>query len=203
MTAKLSLFFALIVTAMAPIQAADFAAALAAGRISATFQGTGGSSGDSVEVVVAKTTKSEPDLQLTIAPGTRLSNGSDSAQNMVIASVEGQVMGETSYSPTSVIRVEDTPKTYVLNAYCTDFAKENPSSQSKFRLGKTDPVLACILAEAASLSLQSKQAAVWIYTDNVSFSHMNAKFPLTRSEWDAAAVVVKNCAVKRQTMDER
>jgi hypothetical protein len=203
MKTKMMLFFAAIFTAMVPIRAADFAAALAAGRISATFQGTGGSSGDSIEVVVAKTSKGEPDLELTIAPGTRLGNASDSAQSMVIAAIEGQVRGESSYSPSSVIRVEDTPKTYVLDAYCTDFEKDNPSLQSKFKLEKADPVLACILTEAANLSPQAKQAAVWIHTDNVSYDHLKAKFPVTRFDWDAAAAVAKKCSAKGRATEGR
>lgn len=197
MKTKIILLLAMIVIALEPILAADFAAAVAAGKITVTFHGTGGSSGDSVEVVVAKTAKSGADLELTIASGTRLRNGFASAQNMVIAAVQGQKMGERSYLPTSVIRVEDTPKTYVLDAYCTDFEKENPSSQSEFQLGKVDPILVCILSDASYLSTQAKQATVWIYTDKTSYSHVNAKFAVSRSDWDAAAAIVRKRSDKR------
>jgi hypothetical protein len=92
----------------------------------------------------------------------------------------------------SEISVSATPRTYVLNAYCTDFEKDNPSAGTPFRLGKVDPVLACILGEAGSTVV--KQAAVWIYTDKPSFSHVNDKFTVSQSDWDAATAIVKKCS---------
>jgi hypothetical protein len=184
---------AMIVTAMEPIRASDFVTALAAGQISATFRGIGGSSGDSIEVVVAKTARIGPELELTMTPGTRLQNASSSAQNMVIAGVQGERMGASSYSPGPVIRVQDTPTTYILEAYCTDFEKANPAPQSQFQLGKADPVLACILSKAAGVSPEAKQAAVWIYTDKATYGLVNAKFPLSTNDWNGAVAVVKKC----------
>jgi hypothetical protein len=175
----------------------DFAAAVSAGKVSVTFRGNGGSSGDAVEATVVTTPKAGGDLVLTMAPGTRLQSGNDSAQNMVIASVRGQVVDATRFVARSEISVSAAPRTYVLDAYCTDFEKDNPSTGTKFTLGKVDPVLACVLSGASSTIV--KQAAVWIYTDKVSFSHVNQKFTVTQSDWDAAAALVKKCSESRQT----
>jgi hypothetical protein len=180
------------------VKAEDFAAAVAAGKIKVAFRGTGGSSGDSVEAIVTRTDKAGSNLELTIAPGTRLQSGNAAAQSMVIAAVEGQVMSESSYSPSSVIEVGDTPRTYVFEAYCSDFEKDNPSSATLFTLGTVDPVLACIFSAASQLSVQARQAAVWIYTDKTSFSHVNAKFDVSQSDWDAAAAIVRKCSSKAQ-----
>ena len=79
----------------------DLATAVSAGKVSVTFHGAGGSSGDSIETTIATTPKSGGDLVLTIAPGTRLQSGNSSAQNMVIASVKGQMVDGNSYSPTA------------------------------------------------------------------------------------------------------
>jgi hypothetical protein len=179
-------------------QAEDLATAVAAGKVNVSFQGTGGSSGDSIRVIVTKTDKSGENLALTIPAGTRLKSGNPSAQSMVIAAVKGQVMGENSYSPSSVIEVGDTPTTYVLEAFCLEFEKDNPSSATRFSFEPFDPVLACILNEASQLSTQAKQAAVWIYTEKASFSHVNAKFYVSRSDWDAAAAVVSRCSSNEQ-----
>jgi len=172
----------------------DLAAAVAAGKVSITFHGIGGSSGDSIEATVVTTAKAGGDLVLTVAPGTRLQSENVSAQNMVIAGVEGQVISGNSYSPSSEIRASDTPRTYVFDAYCTDFEKNNPSASTKFKLGKVDPILACILNEAGSTIV--KQAAVWIYTDKASYSHVNQKFTVSQADWAAAAAIVKKCSAK-------
>lgn len=175
----------------------DFAAAVSAGKVSVNFHGTGGSSGDSIEATIVATPNASGDLVLTIAPGTRLQSGSALSQNMVIAGVKGQMINETNYLRSSVIQVDDTNKTYVLDAYCTDFEKENPSSDTKFTLGNVDPILACILSEAANLSPQAKQAAVWIYTEKATFSHVKQKFKVRRSDWKAAAAIVKKCSAQK------
>jgi hypothetical protein len=172
----------------------DFASAVSAGKVSVAFHGKGGSSGDSIEATVTTTQKAGGDLVLAIAPGTRLQSGNSSAQDMVIAGVKGQVVDERSYTPRSQIEVSDTPTRYLLEAYCTDFEKDNPSTETSFTLGKVDLVLACILGEESSTIV--KQAAVWIYTQNqkVTYSVIKQKFPVSQSDWDAAAVVVKKCS---------
>lgn len=189
----LLLFSAPFIQAVAETE--DFAAAVSAGKVSVTFRGTGGSSGDSIEATIVTTPKASGDLVLTIAPGTRLQSGNSGAQNMVIAGVKGQVVDENSYTPTSEIRASNTPTTYVFDAYCTDFEKDNPSTGTKFTLEKVDPVIACILSKASSTIV--KQAAVWIYTDKASFSHVNQKFDVSRSDWDAAAAIVNKCSGKK------
>src|ERR1035441_585033 len=74
----------------------DFATAVSAGKVSVTFRGRGGSSGDAIEATLTTTAKAGGDLVLTIAPGTRLQSGNSSAQSMVIAAVKGQVVNENS-----------------------------------------------------------------------------------------------------------
>ncbi len=180
------------------VKAEDFAAAIASGRVKVTFRGTGGSSGDSIEAIVTRTDKTAGNLELTLAPGSRLQSGNTAAQSMVIAAVKGQVMSQNSYSPSSVMEVGNTPRTYILEAYCSEFEKDNPSSTTMFSLGPVDPILACILSDASRLSTQAKQAAVWIYTDKASFSHVNAKFDVSRSDWDAAVAVVRKCSSKKE-----
>ena len=173
-------------------QTEDFAAAVAAGKVRVTFRGNGGSSGDAIEATVVTTPKAGGDLDLTVAPGTRLQSGDASAQNMVIAGVRGQAVDANRFVARTEISVSATPRTYVFDAYCTDFEKDNPSTGTQFSLGKVDPVLACILGEASSTVV--KQAAVWIYTDKASYRHVNQKFTVSQSDWDAATAIVKKCS---------
>ena len=175
------------------VRAEELAAAVAAKKVSVSFSGTGGSSGDSVTATVKLLDKNADPLDLTIAPGTRLRSGNSSDQNMVVAGVKGEMMGGQSYRGSSTIIARSTPSTYVLDAYCAEFEKDNPGPSTHFSVGSVDPVLACILEGALSLSVQARQAAVWIYTDKATYSHVNQKFSVSRSDWDAAAAVVRNC----------
>lgn len=170
----------------------DLATAVTAGKVGVTFRGNGGSSGDAIEATVITAPKAGGDLVLTAAPGTRLQSGNSNAQNMVIAGVRGQAVDATRFVSRSEISVSATPRTYVFDAYCTDFEKDNPSTGTQFSLGKVDPVRACILGEASSTIV--KQAAVWIYTDKASYSHVNEKFTVSQSDWDAATAIVKKCS---------
>src|SRR5258708_492558 len=88
----------------------DLATAIAAGKVSVTFHGTGGSTGDAIEVVVTKTRKGGESLELTVPAGTRLTSGNAGAQSMVIAAVKGQVFGGSRYSPSTTIEATGTPK---------------------------------------------------------------------------------------------
>ena len=183
-------FFPVILTCLligSAVFAEDFATALSSGEIKVGFRGMGGSSGDSIAMTISKTRGDN--LDLMIPAGTRLETGSRSAQNMVISGIKGEMAGQGTYTPASSITVGDTPQTYVLEAYCTDFEKDNPSAGTRFSVGRVDPVLASILQRAAGLSVAAKQAAVWIYTDRATFDEVNRKFSVSRSDWAAAEAV--------------
>ncbi len=170
----------------------DFAAAVSAGKITVAFRGNGGSSGDAILATVATATNASDDLLLTVAPGTRLESADSGAQGMVIAGLKGLVAEENGYYRKSEILATSTPQTYVFDAYCTDFEKENPSTNTTFRLRPVDPVLGCLLTEASSIKI--KQAAVWIHTDKVTFEHVNRKFKVSKADWEAAQALVRKCS---------
>jgi hypothetical protein len=178
------------------LRAEDLAAAIAAGKVSATFRGTGGSSGDTIMVTVKKTHARDGNITLTIPAGTRLNSKNSGEQNMVISGVNGLMEGESAYSPTSIIEASSSPQTYVLDAYCAEFEKDNPSQGSGFSLDTVDTVSACIFSKATDLSSAAKQAAVWIHTDKASFEQVNYKFRVSKSEWKSAESIVRKCQKK-------
>ena len=173
------------------VNAEDLADAVTSGKVGVRLLGTGGSSGDSVRITVSRTGASGEDLNLSVTPGTRLQSSDSSAQSMVIARVRGRVVDAIHFAPTDTIEVTATPATYILEAYCADFEKNNPSNSTRFSVRRVDPVLQRILEETSGLSIPAKQAAVWIYTDHVTYSHVNEKFRVSRSEWEAALAAVK------------
>lgn len=87
--------------------------------------------------------------------------------------------------------------TYVLSAFCTAFEKNNPSPDDTFSFGRRDPVLACILRNSVRLSVPARQAAVWIYTDQITYSQMSQKFQVTEQEFGEGQSVVNRCQAAR------
>jgi hypothetical protein len=55
----------------------------------------------------------------------------------------------------------------------------------------------CIAEKGSGLSVEAMQAAVWMYTDKITYSHMNEKFPIDRADWDAADRVYRSCQAGR------
>ncbi len=173
--------------------------AIAAGQANARFYGTGGSSGDSVMVEVSKGPKAaEAPKTVTIPPGSPLESSEAGAQSMIVLGVSGLVTGSNTYEPRDNIVIPTSGKaTYALNAFCSEFHKENPSESTSFTLRSPDPTFTCIARRSlkGSLSIEATQAAVWIYTDRLTFDEMNEKFTVTRSDWNKAREIVAACGV--------
>jgi lipid-binding SYLF domain-containing protein len=176
----------------------DLSVAINRGHVTVAFHATGASSGDSILLTIAKAPYAPSSrLLITVSPGLRLNNLNPTSQSMVIERIQGRMVGQDSYVPAKIIELSDSsPVTYMLAAYCAEFHKSNPSPASVFNVGSTDPALACILYETArqNLSLQATQAAVWNYTDRITFEGMNQKFFVSPAHWAAAASVTQYCA---------
>jgi hypothetical protein len=167
---------------------------IAAGIVTAKFSGTGGSSGDSVKVEITRGTSLAPMAAVAIPPGSVLVSDDPSAQNMMVVGVRGIDLDGKRYRPESQIALTDSGVvSYVLAAYCRQFEKENPSPTTKFTLELPDPTLACIARNGSSLTVPAMQAAVWMRTDNITFSHMGQKFPITTQEWATGRSVFLEC----------
>jgi len=112
---------------------------------------------------------------------------------MVVAGILGKT-GPRSYLPTSrIVLMGTSPSTYVLSAFCLNFEKDNPSESDSFTAESADTTPACIVKRSSNLSVPARQAAVWIYTDNVSYSHMSEKFEVLPSEFAQGQSVVDAC----------
>jgi hypothetical protein len=192
----LLLLFAGPVLAQAPRPAAlTLQDAIASGKVTAEFNGTGGSSGDSVKARLAKGPKAGPGpLAVDLPSGSELESNDAAAQNMMVAAVRGVDMGGRMIEPASrIVLTGNKPVTYVLGAFCVQFEKQNPSPSTSFTLRGRDPVLACIARQTRTLSVEAIQAAVWMHTDNVTFGHINEKFPVSGQDWAAAQKAFQTC----------
>jgi hypothetical protein len=181
-----------------PVQAQQtIQQAVAAGKLVTSIEGTGGSSGDSIKLKVRKgpNAGNEP-VDATMPPGTKLANTGGGGQSMVAMGISGEDVGGGLMRPTSIIHLVGAAATYILEAFCAEFEKENPSEADRFTLGPPDPLVSCLAREGSSLSLAAKQAAVWMYTDNITYEHMNQKFDVSANEWAAAQKVYRACRAR-------
>jgi hypothetical protein len=117
---------------------------------------------------------------------------------MVIASLRGRDTGSNMYQPLRYITLTDNePNRFLVEAYCAEFHKDNPRPRSAFNpADEIDPIYACILngAKVKKLSTPGTQAAIWIYTDRITFSQMNDRMSITSSEWSRAYSLATACA---------
>ena len=169
--------------------------AVASGLVTVEITGIGGSSGDSVKLSVARGANAgSGTVQATLPAGSILVSEDPRAQSMMVATLRGIDLGRNEYQPKSrIVLTGSTVVVYVLAAYCIEFRKENPSPATRFDLRQTNPMLACIAQGASSLTVPATQAAVWMQTDNITYSHMNQKLSVTQQDWDAGQRVFQQC----------
>lgn len=165
------------------------------GLVEYTFAGTGASSGDSIRLTVQETPKAAGrSLTITLPPGSLLHNSNASSQNMVVSVIRGVDLGGGLIRPASQIYIHGTsPVKVVVSAFCAEFEKNNPSAGTTFTLEQPDSMLACIVRQGRDLSIQAQQAAVWIYTDSITYEHMRTKFPIGPGDWTTARGLVDHC----------
>jgi hypothetical protein len=175
----------------------DLNEAMQNGYVTISFSGLGGSSGDSVIATVTRTKAAgSRRLSLSVRPGTMLRSRTGGEQSMTVAAVKGQMVDSSRYSPSEriVISSENIVR-YLIEAYCAEFTKDNPSDTTAFSLEPPDATLACVLeaSRKSKLSVPATQAAVWIVTDHLNFATMREKFQVSNSEWNQAEVIVRGC----------
>jgi hypothetical protein len=113
---------------------------------------------------------------------------------MVVAVVRGIDMGNGFFQPSARIVLRGRPWVgVILSAFCAEFEKDNPSPSALFTLEPPNPMLACITSQARDLSVSAQQAAVWMYTDHLTFNRMREKFAVDSGDWAAAKAVVQRC----------
>ena len=171
--------------------------AIVDGLVAASFRGTGGSTGDVIQVRVQKTAAAgSAQLVLSVPAGSLLRNNDPSVQDMVIQRVQGRSTGDGRYVEEATIVLDDnSPATYILSAYCADFDEDNPSGASRFTLDAPQGgVYRCIVDTGADLSIGAVQAAVWMHSNGLSYAQMNERFEITRADWNSGQTVFQTCA---------
>jgi hypothetical protein len=166
-------------SAQSPRQAISLEAAEQQGLIEAEITGSGGSTGDVILLHVKRRVARL--LRLVLTEGTVLRSLDATVQNMLAAAIKGEMVGTSKYRPTSVIDLQDDHQhTYVIEAYCLDFDRDNPSSSSKFAVAEPDARSRLLVGAArkAKLGPDAIQAAIWL-DNSVSESDIQERFPIS------------------------
>ena len=162
------------------------------GKVKAEISGTGGSTGDSILLKVQRQT---PDtLVLTMAAGTVFKNVGGNAQNMAGAAIKGERVGDKKYRRSATIVLEDSARhTYIIEAYCLDFHKANPSTTDSFTIAPADAMAQRIIAagKQSGGGIKVIQSALWIYRDKLTDRELKSRFPVTDEEVAAARALLK------------
>jgi hypothetical protein len=167
----------------------DLADAAAAGRIEIQITGLGASTGDSIVVTVRRLVKET--LRLTLAPGTVLKSGNQQTQDMVTAKLEGErIPGDESryWVMSEIVLSDDRTRSFIIEAYCLDFDKDNPSSSSSYRLLSVDPRAKKIILAGMERKLSPEviQAAIWMDRGGLTESALKQRFPVDDNDIKAA-----------------
>ena len=165
----------------------DLGEALAQGLVEARIRGNGASSGDSV--LVELTRKVSRPLELSIPVGAVLRSQDPAAQDMVVLGVRGVPTGGGKFQPTSKMRLtSDAPQEFLLEAYCLDFDKANPSDGTGFSVGGlASPEVQALLealdsVPAAERTVGAIQTAIWVVTEDVCEWDLSARFPVAAAD---------------------
>jgi hypothetical protein len=167
--------------------------------IRAKTNGNGASSGDSISLEITSLTSQT--IEITVPKGTVLF-ASDGSQNMVIRKVRGIAKDSERIIPVSKI-VLDSSETqiFILEAYCMNFHKKNPSSETEFAFGTlADPNILKILNALDNLSsditsIGAIQTAIWIVTDDISMKELEDRFPIEQKDIDNAKVILEEAGI--------
>lgn len=169
----------------APTRAAagpvSLAEALARGLADIQILGMGGASGASIQIVARALGSGS--VSIAVEPGTVLRSSVPGEQDMVVRRLLGLRQGEQRYLPAEVIFLLGSvagPQTYVVDAYCLNFHKDNPGATTAFSVNAdspADPAVAAVLAAAgrvpaAMQDIAAIQAAVWTVTDHPTWQEM-------------------------------
>jgi hypothetical protein len=169
--------------------------AVAKGLVTVSMKGLGGSSGETIRMELRKTPAAGVSpITISIPSGSALRSGSAGEQDMVVGEIsQEETPTGAMVSPSRIVLRGTTPVRLILMAFCMEFEKDNPSESTGFRLDSSDRGLACVAEQSRKLSLAARQAAVWIYTDRITFSHMSSKFDVSSAEFSEGAAVAEKC----------
>lgn len=177
---------------LAKPQVMSLPAAAALNLVTVSIHGTseGGSSGD---VILLRVRRSVPRaLRLSLPRGTVLRSASVAVQNMVVARLKGLTGLSGGYYPAENVQLNDDREyTYLVEAYCLDFDRENPAAEDVFAFDAVDADALMVLdaIPEGRWTLGTLQAALWLRVD-IPPAHIRKRFRVADEEMDHARAAI-------------
>jgi hypothetical protein len=163
------------------------------GKVQVEIFGLGGSTGDTIVIDIKR--KVPEKLHIAFNPGIVFQSTSENVQNMIGIRIKGERVNQTSYRPTTEIYLpNDEKRSYIIEAYCLDFHKPNPSPKDQFILSHINEHIKnlIILGYKNAYSTRAIQGAIWIDRDGASDSDLKKRFSLTNQEIELAKGLVNS-----------
>ncbi len=161
----------------------DLKAALDGQKVRVAVTGLGGSTGDAIQVIVQRLIN-EP-LSIAVSPGTVLKAVDASVQDMIVAQLKGERIDDKSYRARARIELTNGEvHRYIVESYCLDFEKANPTETSRFKFGPPNDRVAKVVAQgkAKGLDIKAIQAALWMDRSHVDGTTLKRRFPIEDSQ---------------------
>ena len=171
--------------------------AVKTGLVEVEVKGRGACTGDAVRVEVRR--KVDRAVQVVVEPGTVMESASGDAQNMVCSGVKYQKEGDAYRRVDVMVLNDDRPLSFLVEAFCRDFAKPTPGAGCAFRLGSKDQQALGVIdkGKAAGASLRAIQVAVWLQA-GVSEDDLRRRFKATDVEVKTANGLVEATVVAQR-----
>lgn len=184
---SLSLVLAIAAGSSAQAEEMSLNAALRSGKVSLYINGSGVSTGDSMQIVVKR--KVPETLHINLVPGTTFVSKAGNVQSMAAVGLRYEKLAGGKYRhATQIVLDSDVNRTFLVEAYCRDFSKPTPQASSSFNLSGVDPRCAAILAYGKQSGANPKvlQTAIWIDRSKVPDNRLQQSFSVSVNELKTA-----------------
>jgi hypothetical protein len=189
------LVMALVLAACAPVKKVALENALIDKQITATFRSRG-TYGDIV--VAAVTPNVDQAIELVVTPGSLLRNSTTTNESLVIFKYKGALAAPSSDSYQTnaafVTRSKGAEQYAMLEAYSVNALADPALISDTFQLSGTASaeVQAVVNVLTDNDSIQAKQIAVWVVTDDITAqSLLDVHFPASPADLDSAKAILQ------------
>ena len=174
--------------------------ALSEKRIVLQAHGTGRTTGDAGRLTVSRGPRAPKGNFVVRVPVGSVLDYHGAAESLVVASVRGLLLDDRTLLPMPEIQVTDASRTWLVEAYSVDMWKSGATRSTRFAMDDPDPVLRKILQETRRRRFSTKvtQAAVWIYSDQLSPADARETLDLVPARWKAAKSAVDRALIRRR-----
>jgi len=172
--------------------------------VEAEIFGTGACAGDSIILRIRRTLPRTIDIIVT--PGTVLISSNPAIQAMIIRRLRGFAPHDHFFTVTESIYLNsDEAEEYLIEAYCRDFQKGNPTPTTRFSIADTASAEIMDILEASNeipeeqTSIAAIQVAIWVVTEDISHQELAQRFRTSPEDLDKARGILQAAGIDPQS----